>query len=173
MTARMGRFALAAALVTTMAWPAAAMQTAGTGGPAAQMAPVAAAAQAPSPSAPLAPQGYDYDPQGRRDPFVSLIRRGTDVAGSAPAARPAGLPGLSTSEVSLRGTIKGRDGFVAMLQGADNKTYLARVGDRLLDGTIRAIAADAVTIRQTVKDPLSLDTEREVRKVLRQPEEAK
>jgi Tfp pilus assembly protein PilP len=119
------------------------------------------------------PQGYTYNPQGRRDPFISLVRRGADAAGSAPATRPPGLPGLATSEVSLRGIIKGRDGFVAMLQGVDNKTYLARVGDRLLDGTIRTITADALIVLQRVNDPLSLDAEREVRKVLRQTEEAK
>ena len=166
--------AVVASFVVVGAVPAAAMQAAGTAGTA---SPVVASAgadqQTASPSAPIEPQGYDYDPQGRRDPFVSLIRRGTDVGGSAPATRPAGLPGLATSEVSLRGTVKGREGFVAMLQGVDNKTYLARVGDRLLDGTVGAITADAVIIRQRVTDPLSLDTEREVRKVLRQPEEAK
>jgi hypothetical protein len=121
----------------------------------------------------VAPQGYNYDPQGRRDPFVSLIRRGADVQGSAPPARPPGLAGLSTSEVSLRGVVKARDGFVAMVQGVDTKTYLVRVGDRLLDGTVRTITADSLVILQRVNDPLSDDTVREVRKVLRQAEEAK
>jgi len=154
--------------------PVAAMQIAGTAGGAAPVVVAPAGnQQAVPPSPAIEPQGYDYDPRGRRDPFVSLIRRGTDAPGSAPAARPAGLPGLLASEVSLRGTITGRDGFVAMLQGADNKTYLARTGDRLLDGTIREISADAVIIRQKVNDPLSPDTERDVRKVLRRPEEAK
>jgi hypothetical protein len=128
---------------------------------------------APAQATRVEPRGYDYDARGRRDPFVSLIRRGADVQGSAPASRPAGLAGLSTSEVSLRGTVKARDGFVAMLQGADNKTYLVRVGDRLLDGTVRTITADTMVIEQKVNDPLSDDTVREVRKVLRQAEEAK
>ena len=121
----------------------------------------------------LQPTGYTYNPQGRRDPFVSLVRRGADSAGTGPPTRPSGLAGLATSEVSLRGTLKGRDGFVAMLQGADNKTYLVRTGDRLLDGTIRTITADALVILQRVSDPLSVETEREVRKVLRQTEKAK
>jgi Tfp pilus assembly protein PilP len=133
----------------------------------------AAAAQRPAQSVALEPQGYTYSPDGRRDPFVSLMRRGAEVGGSTPATRPAGLAGLTSGEVSLRGTLKGRDGFVGMLQGADNKTYLVRPGDRLLDGTVRSITADAVVIVQKVNDPLSLETEREVRKVLRQTEEAK
>lgn len=170
MNLRLALVMTTAALAATVS-PAAA-QTTGTAGSAAPVATVASQQAAP-PSAAIEPQGYDYDPRGRRDPFVSLIRRGAETPGSAPAARPAGLPGLLTSEVSLRGTITSRDGFVAMLQGADNKTYLARVGDRLLDGTIREIGDGAVIIRQKVNDPLSLDTGRDVRKVLRQTEEAK
>ena len=134
------------------------------------------ASPAPAPSAavaPLEPAGFNYEPQGRRDPFVTLVRRGAETPGSAPGTRPAGLGGFTVDEVSLRGTVKGREGFVAMLQATDNKTYLVRPGDRLLDGSVRAITATAVVIVQRVNDPLSLETEREVRKVLRQTEEAK
>ena len=141
--------------------------------PAPAQPPTAAPPPPPSPNSALEPRGYDYEAEGRRDPFVSLVRRGAEVPGSATGTRPPGVAGLAVSEVSLRGTVKGRDGFVAMLQGADNKTYLVRPGDRLLDGTIRSITADAVVILQRVNDPLSLETEREVRKVLRETEEAK
>ena len=54
------------------------------------------------------PQGFTYNPDGRRDPFVSLLRRGADSAAAAAIARPAGLAGLGTAEVSLRGTITSR-----------------------------------------------------------------
>jgi hypothetical protein len=137
--------------------------------------PQTPAGQATPPASPaLEPQGYTYNAGGRRDPFVSLIRRGAESPGTPPTGvRAPGLPGLGTNEVTLRGTVKGRDGFVAMLQGVDNRTYLVRPGDRLLDGTVRSITADAVVILQRVNDPLSLETEREVRKVLRQTEEAK
>jgi hypothetical protein len=128
----------------------------------------------PGTAAPSAvePQGYTYDPQGRRDPFISLVRRGTEVAAAPGATRPPGLAGLAASEVSLRGTIRGRQGFVAMLEGVDKKSYLARPGDKLLDGTVRTVTADAMVILQQVNDPLSLQKEREVRKPLRQTEEA-
>jgi hypothetical protein len=55
-----------------------------------------------------------------------------------------------------------------MLQGADGRTYIVRPGDRLWDGTIRAITANAVVILQQVNDPLSLEKQREVRKTIRQ-----
>jgi Tfp pilus assembly protein PilP len=134
--------------------------------------PEATAGTTAKPTA-LEPAGYTYNPEGRRDPFVSLVRRGAESPGTAPSVRPAGLAGLSTGEVALVGTLKGRDGFVAMLEGADKKTYLVSPGDRLLDGTIRSITAEALVILQRVSDPLSVETEREVRKVLRQTEEAK
>ena len=112
-------------------------------------------------------------PSGRRDPFVSLLQRGSDVEPSTPATRAPGLRGLGVSEVTLKGTLVSQGSYVAMLQGADTKTYIVRAGERLMDGTVRAITADAIVIIQQVTDSLSLDTQREVRKTLRQNEEAK
>jgi Tfp pilus assembly protein PilP len=147
-------------------------------------APAASAAQAPAPkgAAPasqpggpqLEPQGYTYDPAGRRDPFVSLVQRGSDTTQRPTlGARGAGLGGLETGEVTLKGTIATQGGFVAIVMGSDNKTYIVRAGDKLADGTIRTISQDSMVITQLVTDPLSLEKTREVRKVLRQTEEAK
>ena len=145
--------------------------------PAPAPAPAAARAETQAPAAkpsPLEPQGYTYEPGSRRDPFVSLLRRGEEAAGVPTGARPSGLPGLATSEVALRGTVKGRSGeWIAILQGVDRKTHIARTGDRLMDGTISSVTSDSMVILQSVKDPLSLETQREVRKRLRNTEEAK
>lgn len=141
--------------------------------------PQVAGGQAPAPVAPAAPappesQGFTYAPEGRRDPFVSLIRRGgTGLGPTIGGARPAGLGGLETAEVTLKGTVQSAGGYVGILLGADNKTYIVRAGDRLLDGTVRSITQNAVVILQQVNDPLSLEKQREVRKVLRQTDEAK
>ena len=128
--------------------------------------PGAPAATTPDQAA-AAPQGYTYKPEGRRDPFVTLVRGGTASAATA-TARAAGLAGLLTGEVSLRGTLASQGGFVAMLLGADARTYIVHAGDKLADGTIRTIGADELIIVQHVKDPLSVQKEREVRKMLRQ-----
>ena len=88
-------------------------------------------------------------------------------------ARPAGLAGLETSEVTLKGTIATQGAFVGILQASDQKTYIVKAGDKLLDGTIRTINPDSLVITQQVTDPLSLEKQREVRKLLRQTEEAK
>lgn len=120
----------------------------------------------------LEPQGYTYNPDGRRDPFVSLLRRGADSRSNA-GPKQAGLGGLGTSEVSLRGVLTSQGAYVGILQGVDSKNYIVRVGDRLSDGTIRSISKDSMVILQQVNDPLSLEKQREVRKLLRQTEEAK
>jgi Tfp pilus assembly protein PilP len=116
-------------------------------------------------------QGFTYSPEGRRDPFVSLLRRGLDSRNTGP--KMAGLGGLGTSEVSLRGVLTSDGDFVGILQGVDSKNYIVRVGDKLSDGFIRSISKDSMVILQQVNDPLSLEKQREVRKLLRQTEEAK
>ena len=135
--------------------------------PAVQPAP-GTPAGAPDPL--IEPAGFAYEQDGRRDPFISLLRRGTDSRSGASGSRPAGLAGLGADEVTLRGTLRSRDGFVGILQGADSKTYIVRAGDRLFDGTVRTISQNDMVIVQQVNDPLSLEKQREVRKMLRQIE---
>ena len=109
--------------------------------------------------------GYSYDPAGRRDPFVSLLARGSDPRSSS--ARPAGLPGLLIAEVAVKGIVRDRSGFIAMIQGPSTKTFIVRTGEKLLDGSVKAITADAVVFSQDVNDPLSMVKEKEVRKTVR------
>ncbi len=146
--------------------------TAATVAPASAQAPAAPPPGQPAsaPAAPAPPQAFSYAPEGRRDPFVSLMRRGTEIARDPGGSRPGGLPGLATSEVTLSGILASNGGYVAMLQGVDKKTYIVRSGDKLLDGTIRAISKDTMVIVQQVDDPLTPEKQREVRKVLRQEE---
>ena len=131
-------------------------------------------ATAGAPDADLAPAGYTYDPAGRRDPFVSLLTRaGISGQRGGLGVRPSGLGGLETSEVTLKGTLLSQGAYVGIVQGSDNKTYIVKSGDRLLDGEIRSITPDTMVIMQQVTDPLSLEKQREVRKLLRPTEEAK
>ena len=104
-----------------------------------------------------------------------MLRRGGDVqrGGTAAGAHPTGLAGLETGEVTLKGTLASQGSYVAIVQGSDNKTYIVKAGDKLLDGTIRAITQDSMVVTQQVTDPLSLEKTREVRKVLRQTDEGK
>ena len=134
-----------------------------TGAPA-QPAPQLPAARPPIGTTQEA--GYAYRPEGRRDPFVSLVRvpgGSTDLQ----ARRSEGLAGVLTQELTLKGILYSRGAYVALVQGPDTKTYIARQNDKVADGTIRAITADGLIILQEVNDPLSLTKQREVPKTLR------
>jgi Tfp pilus assembly protein PilP len=168
----------AAALIAAMALPLA-VHAQAPAYPAKQpqsKAPASANASAPKPDLPAPPANFEYAAEGRRDPFLSLVNRGVDAAtqaGQQMAKRADGVPGLLTAEITVRGIVQTRGAFVAMVAGADNKVYSIRAGDRLADGVVRAVTAEAVVILQEVNDPLSLEKQREVRKLLRGGEEVK
>ena len=106
---------------------------------------------------------YRYDPQGRRDPFRSLI-------GPAPkldaGQRPPGTRGFLIDEMRLQGIFQTRHGLAAMVAGPDNKGHLLRVGDRVLDGEVIRVTRTAVVFRQEVNDPTRIERYREVVKDL-------
>jgi hypothetical protein len=145
---------------------------AGATGVAAAQAPKPAPAAPPAAAAPPAPDTYTYNAEGRRDPFVSLVARGTDKAPSR-GLNADGLASLTVADVSVRGVMQSRGGYVAILQGSDHKTYIARANDRLQDGTIRKISAQGLLILQEVTDPLSLVKQKEIHKGLREFDEGK
>jgi type IV pilus assembly protein PilP len=136
-------------------------------------APAQAAEAAPAEQPAGDSPAYTYDPQGRRDPFLSLLHRGSASAGTKTPSRPAGISGLEASEVVLKGTMQSPTGYVALVEATDKKTYIVKTGDRLLDGTVRTITGDTMVILQNVNDPLSLEKQRELRKTLRQTDEVK
>jgi type IV pilus assembly protein PilP len=112
---------------------------------------------------PTSGDAYRYDPQGRRDPFQSLV-------GPAPkldqSKRPAGVPGFLIDEMKLQGIVKTRQGLVAMIGGPDNKGYVIRVGDKTFDGEVIRIMPSSVVFRQEVNDPTRIERYREVVKEL-------
>ena len=135
----------------------AAGQTPQTGQPQkpAPPAPAAPAAEQPAPQA-----AYSYEPGDRRDPFVSLLSASDP---RSVASRPPGVAGMLIGEVRVKGIIRDRSGFIAMIQGADTKTFIVRTGQKLMDGSVKSITADAVVFSQDVNDPLSVVKQREVR----------
>jgi Tfp pilus assembly protein PilP len=134
----------------------------------AQTPPPAAPAQSPVAQAPApGPQtleSYTYSPNGRRDPFVSLLTRGGEMRGGV---RPEGVGGLLINDVTVRGIVQSQGQFVGMLSGPDKRTYIVHAKDRLFDGSITAITSDTIVFSQEVNDPLSLVKQREIRKTIR------
>jgi len=159
--------------------------------PALAQAPPEAAAQAPQAASPTEPaqeegaeepesileeeleerpDGYAYDSQGRRDPFVSLNKR---IEGGERGPRPAGIEGFLIQELALKGVVRTPEGYISMLQGPDNKSYFVRLGQRVYDGAVVSIDDVSLTFRQDVTDPLSPVKTREVIKHLYPSEEAR
>ena len=136
--------------------------------PAAPSAPPASAAPAASP---LPVDPFVYQPEGRRDPFVSLLGVGSETA--PVLKRGDGAAGLLVDELSVRGVLQSRGTLIAMVQGPDNKTYLIHQGDKLADGVVKHVTAQGLIVMQDVHDPLSTVKQREVRRLLRSLEDAK
>jgi type IV pilus assembly protein PilP len=138
--------------------------------PPAAPAPVSGAPQ--TQTAPAPPEAYAYSPEGRRDPFLSLLGAGADRGGPQ-VKRGDGVHGMTIAEISVRGILQSRGMLIAMVQGPDNRTYMLRQGDRLADGAVQAVTAEGLVIMQEVNDPLSLVKQRVVRKPLRSLEDVK
>jgi Tfp pilus assembly protein PilP len=157
---------LAATLIVVSLWPAAVFTEQAAQSPAAN--PPAASAP-PSPAPPT--ETYSYQSEGRRDPFLNLL--GAVGDGRITSRKGEGPAGLTVAEISVRGVMESRGALIAMIQGPDNKTYVVRAGDRLLDGTIKSVTPEGLVIVQEVNDPLSLVKQREIRKLLRSLEDGK
>ena len=142
-----------------------------TAGAAAQ-AP-AAPAPAPADNLPSPPADFSYAIAGRRDPFTTLTRGKGTVTDNVTGTRPPGAAGILVEELFVSGIVLSNGTYVAMVSGPTKQTYSVRAGARLLDGTVQSITPRAVVILQQVSDPLSLQKQREVRKLLRTQEEGK
>ena len=113
---------------------------------------------------PTAGEAYHYDPQGRRDPFQSLIGPAPRLQ---PGQRPPGPPGFLIDEIKLQGVIRTKQqGLIGMINGPDNRSYLIKVGDKVLDGEVIRITPSSVVFRQEVNDPTRIERFREVIKDL-------
>jgi Tfp pilus assembly protein PilP len=75
--------------------------------------------------------------------------------------------------MSVRGIMQSRERLVAMVQGSDNRTYLIHQGDKLADGVVKSITPQGLVLVQDVSDPRAKEQSREVRKLLRSPEDEK
>lgn len=142
------------------------------------LAPSLALAQTVSaPASPVVPRvgarvgtpPAEYDDGGRRDPFVSVITpKSAPVAGTVARSRPAaGLAGVSIADVQVKGLIKSGATLIALLQGPDGRTYMAKRQDRLQDGSVSRIDSDAVVFTERVADAAGVVRARDVRKPLR------
>jgi len=103
-------------------------------------------------------------PQGRRDPFITLVGRQT---GGGPAVNlPPGKGGLQVSTVILQGIVSGPNGMIAVVANPQRSVYFLRVGDELFDGRVDKIEIGSVTFHEVGKDAFGKPVEREVTRKL-------
>ena len=136
------------------------------GTPAQGAAPPSGPTTGPTPA-----EGYTYQADGRRDPFLNLLGTGSEPRNSG--KKNEGPAGMAVAEISVRGVLESRGALIAMVEGPDKKTYVVHTGDKFLDGAIRSITPQGLVIVQEVNDPLSLVKQREIHKLLRSLESAK
>jgi type IV pilus assembly protein PilP len=160
--------ALSLVVLWVTAVAAAAPQTPAPAAPSSAQAPAQAQAPAPTPA-----DTFTYNPDGRRDPFVSLLTKGGERHVPRPGQDLEGVAGLAIDELTVRGIVSSPTGLVAMVQSPDRKTYLVRQNDKLLDGIVKSVTPEGLVILQEVNDPLSLVKQKEVRKMLHGNEEGK
>jgi type IV pilus assembly protein PilP len=137
----------------------------------AQQAPAAAPAPAPAVAAPVPQPGgavagqnvavgrgdYVYLPEGRRDPFLAMLREAGAGAGTGPGTVEINLPPLqrtTVAELTVIGIVWGGFGYMAMVQTPDGKGYAVQRGVRIgnNNGIVSAITEKAVIVEERFTD---------------------
>lgn len=95
---------------------------------------------APLVGVPAVPQatGANYEPKGRRDPFLP-----PDLTG--------GPKGLEVSTTKLTGIVRSARTTLALVETTDGIGYILKPGDTLGDGRLMEIAADSVVFAIAAK----------------------
>ena len=122
-------------------------------------------AQKPRPSTPVQPAAlppevppkpaenvpiFSYNPDGRRDPFRSIIavEKTKGVRGLLP------LQKVEVNELKLIAIVWGGYGYHAMVQTSDGKGYTLKIGTAVgpNDGAVKKISQDNVVIEENYTD---------------------
>lgn len=88
-----------------------------------------------------------YDSLGRRDPFMSLITARRPAPGTPVVPRTSkGLGSFMLADVVVTGITHVTEGelFMAILQGPDKQSYVAKVKDKIADAVIKSIDRQGV-----------------------------
>lgn len=126
--------------------------------------PPAVAAPAPQPGGAVAGQvvpvgrgDYVYLPEGRRDPFLAMLRDAGSGGGAQGGTAEVNLPPLQrtpVAELTVIGIVWGGFGYMAMVQTPDGKGYTVQRGARIgnNNGIVSAITEKAVIVEERFTD---------------------
>lgn len=90
-------------------------------------------------------QSPSYNPAGRRDPFLDLLRD-RDVQTSASVE---GIPQIYIDDVVLIGIVKARGQLMAIINSGQGFPYYIKDGEKFADGFVRLIEESRVIFRKT------------------------
>lgn len=87
---------------------------------------------------------YVYQPLGRRDPFVSLIK-----GSSKRLKKKPGLAGFAIDEIILEGIVEARGRHFALVKGpGQGRPYRLEVGTQVYDGEVIKIDKNTVVFKR-------------------------
>jgi type IV pilus assembly protein PilP len=101
-----------------------------------------------------APAVPSYNPEGKRDPFRSLIKVEKEKKVPDPSLPP--LQRIELREIRLTGIAWGGFGYEALMQTPDGKGYGAKIGTRIgtNQGIVSRITSKALTVEERSTDIL-------------------
>jgi hypothetical protein len=105
-----------------------------------------------------------YNPNGKRDPFVSPVVTRTGGSGCS-----AGKKCLEIGQINLRGIVRSETGFIAVVSNGLNKAYFLRENDPVFNGYVVKITDDSIVFQETLQDHLGKTFTREVVKKITTP----
>jgi hypothetical protein len=85
---------------------------------------------------------YLYQPEGRRDPFKSLVQKKGEGSGVTDIST------LDVSNLTLTGIIWGPSGRLALVNDTQGVGYIIKPGDRVIGGNVFAITDSSVVFEQ-------------------------
>jgi hypothetical protein len=77
---------------------------------------------------------------------------------------------VRVDDTTVTGIIRGSDGFHALLQARDKRTFIARNGEKLLDAVVKTVTPDAIVFSRTRDERLRANYQQDVVKKLRPAE---
>jgi hypothetical protein len=105
-----------------------------------------------------------YNPNGRRDPFLSPV-----VSHAGGSGCSTGKKCLDIGTISLRGIVHAESGFIAVVSNGMNKAYFLHENDPVFNGYVVKITGDSIVFQETLQDRLGKSFTREVVKKITTP----
>jgi hypothetical protein len=134
---------------------------------------------------PIKFEGISYVSGNRRDPFVKpkpIHKTEETKATKTPKASkepvdeeiprgvpPPGIAGASIAQAVLEGISISAGRRIAVLRGAESRSYFLKEGDRLFDGYIKSILDDSITFVRETKMKSGKTLTQDITKRLRTP----